>query len=1196
MTRRSIEAGKAVIVVDILDKANASFSKLTSKMMASARGLRNLGQQAAGAGLLTGLISRSVINNFTDFDDKILNLTAKLGYFGIETAQQKANIKDLTKVIIDLGRVTSYTSAEVADAAISLAQAGFSVSEIKSSLKSVLDLARGTNYALGDSADLLANTIRTFNLFKPGDSAQVLAENTKTMGYVASMMVKATRLGTIEIQDLRESMKYASGSATNLGANLSTVLGLLVQMSESGLKASLGGTSMGTAFQNLANNLDQLQGRLPKFQLFMSSLADGTKGVDFGATFSSLMAATKDLDRLEKTRLFQDIFNIRGGRMVSSIQDMERVEFFIKEIASAGEEAALASAKMESGIGGAIRRLISNLDSLNIAMGYTFNESAIAMANFATVGVAALEKMTGAHKLLVGALIFSPVIFIGIAASAMILSVVLAKLRTVLLGLASAFNGLKRFGGFLGSSLKNTGSMIAGMVNNRAAKAGLIKKQAEKVAKMEAKINASVAAAAAKKTPAGQASALARVNASKKMAAFKAEQAKLAEMTKKAKPMAAISRMGSAIAGKASALNNVRKDRADIKGQMKLEGVLQKKNLRDTIAGQKAVRAQFPDVEKRVNRILMLDERRLKNNRTLIKLISARSVMQTEIKNAVALERAIDKAYDRLYSVRQALKSTPTLIKGKGGVPKTNMAFLKLAAEEKQLATFINKNQAQAAFKKLHAQKKMARIQTTMDKGFKTQKRLGNSIAVQKAQITSGKKLAVIEAKRARAAIGAKGLANLGASQKRVAAAGRAMKGASYMKTLFSGANMVKTFATMGKGVSMIFNLSKSFAILTFRLSRFVFSWNFVGLAFNALLLFGHKIPFIRKAFEDIGSGFGAAFQQIGRIAAYAAPALKLFSLAFEAFVKGDSAVGIAAVSAGFEGLVIIIQNQLSAAWNAFAAKVSGIWVVIKQIGTVIWATIDALLKGLVSIGSTLAGPLMQGLTGMFSGGGNFADSFKTVFYAIAIGLNQFVTNFSIAITRFITQGYQLVNRFHLIMADVVNSIPGTGNAGAAMREQAEVNAHQDDFNENVNVGRLKGEAMKRERIITKAFEQVSEVLARSRENKVGQLNNNSQRTSEVMNNIATRLQYQMQKNQIARDLDTQRLADLQNRDKTAPQASGKPAAMEQFQTQLAALVGSIQSVSGNKLLKESPKQIELQAQTNAKLDTLINTVKTQGM
>jgi len=1275
MTRRSIEAGKAVIVVDILDKANASFSKLTSKMMASARGLRNLGQQAAGVGLLSGLVSRSVINNFVEFDDKILNLTAKLGIFGVESDKQKATIKDLSKTIIDLGRVTSYTASQVADAAISLAQAGFSATEIKSSLKAVLDLARGTNYALGDTADLLANVVRSFKMFKPGDSMAALEANKDTMTYVSSMLVKATRLGTIEIQDLRESFRYATGNAADLGVKLSTVLGLLVQMSESGLKASLGGTSMNVAMENFLKNSQAIKEQLPEF-----SISTDKKGnFDFTKSLADLFKATEKFSKVQRTILFGDIFNIRGKRMVSSVQDMERVEFFIKEIQAAAQEGPLAAAKMESGIGGAIRRLINALDTLNIAAGYTFNESAIAMANFATVGIRSLEKFTASHKLLVGALIFSPVIFIGIAASAMILSVVLAKLRTVLIGLASAFNGLKRFGGFLGGSLKNTGGMIAGMVNNRAAKAGLIKKQAEKVAKMEAKINASVAAAAAKKTPAGQASALAKVNASKKMAAFKAEQAKLAEMTKKAKPMAALSRMGSAIAGKASALNNVRKDRADIKGQMKLEAVLQKKNLRDTIAAQKAVKVkagvELPHQQKMnsliKNREVMalheakLHKRRMAESARYVGLVGKadKKVMDSyrkqngilqqiqikakeEIANnarAAKFNSIQEKTYDRLYAIRKRIveldKPIDQIVGAKDGkrTPLTQeklkqmeiarqKQLVDLKMREAKMASIVNAKSATQSsyFQKLeksqttrvNALQMQASLSAKLDLADKRSKQIDKMkgihkeeiatkkhiisadrrIAVQKAQISSSKKLAIIDAQRARASIGAQGMANNAMSQKRVAAAGRAMKGASYMKTLFSGANMAKTFATMGKGVSMIFNLSKSFAILTFRLSRFVFSWNFVGLAFNALLLFGHKIPFIRKAFEDIGSGFGAAFAEIGKIATYAAPALKLFGIAFEAFLKGDTQIGVAAVSAGFSGLVSIIQNQLTAAWNAFAAKVSGIWVVIEQIGTVIWATIDALLKGLGSIASTLAGPLMQGLTGMFSGGGNFADSFKTVFYAIAIGLNQFVTNFSIAITRFITQGYQLVNRFHMIMADVVNSSPGTGNAGAAMREQAEVNAHQDDFNENVNVGRLKGESMKRERIITKAFEQVSEVLARSREAKVSQLNNNSQRTSEAMNNIATTLQYQLQQNQIKRDLDTQRLADLQNRDKSVP---GQPApieAVKSFGYQLSTLVGSIQQVSGNRLLKESPRELETLQEINENIKDLNQTVKTQGM
>jgi len=1279
MTRRSIEAGKAVIVVDILDKANASFSKLTSKMMASARGLRNLGQQAAGAGLLTGLVTRSVINNFTDFEDKILNLSAKLGYFGIETAQQKANIKDLTKVIIDLGRVTSYTSAEVADAAISLAQAGFSVSEIKSSLKSVLDLARGTNYALGDSADLLANTIRTFNLFKPGDSAQILAENMQTINHVSSMMVKATRLGTIEIQDLRESMKYAGGTAVNLGSNLSTVLGLLVQMSESGLKASLAGTSMNTAFLNLANNLEDLQGRLPKFQLFMSTLQDGTKGVDFGQTLKSLMDATKGMDRMEKTKLFGDIFNIRGSRMVSSVQEMERVQFFIQEIAAAGEEAALSAAKMESGLGGAIRRLTSGLEALNITAGYTFKDGATAMTNFATVGVAALEKLTVKHKLLVGSLIFSPVIFIGIAASAMILSVVLAKLRTVLLGLASAFNGLKRFGGFLGGSLKNTGGMIAGMVNNRAAKAGLIKKQAEKVAKMEAKINASVAAAAAKKTPAGQASALAKVNASKKMAAFKAEQAKLAEMTKKAKPMAAISRMGSAIAGKASALNNVRKDRADIKGQMKLEGVLQKKNLRDTIAAQKAVKVkagvELPHQQKlnslTKNRQVMalheakLHKRRMAESARYVGLVGKadKKVMDSyrkqngilqqiqikakeEIANnarAAKFNSIQEKTYDRLYAIRKRIveldKPIDQIVGAKDGkrTPLTQeklkqmeiarqKQLVDLKMREAKMASIVNAKSATQSsyFQKLeksqttrvNALQMQASLSAKLDLADKRSKQIDKMkgihkeeiatkkhiisadrrIAVQKAQISSSKKLAIIDAQRARASIGAQGMANNAMSQKRVAAAGRALKGASYMKTLFSGANMAKTFATLGKGVSMIFSLSKSFAILTFRLSRFVFSWNFVGLAFNALLMFGHKIPFIRKAFEDIGSGFGAAFAEIGKIATYAAPALKLFGIAFEAFLKGDTQIGVAAVSAGFSGLVSIIQNQLTAAWNAFAAKVGAVWITIKGIFVTIWSIIDALMKGLSSAFGSILTPIFDAVGSMFDGKGNFADDLKQVFLVLVMSLNNFITSFFGAISKLVTWGRQFAGEVQVAIGLAFFNIPGFKNAGMMAINSGTQNITKATKEDKARIDEIKAESKIREDAIQKAFFDSAAAFSGDKTNQVNALNAASQKLSEEMSNLVSQLSYDLQTNQIARDLDTQRLADLQNRDKTAPQVPGIQGATGQFQAQLAALVGSIQQVSGNKLLKESPKQIELQAQTNQKLDTLINTVKTQGM
>jgi TP901 family phage tail tape measure protein len=1062
MTRRSIEAGKAVIVIDVLDKANASFNKLTSKMMASARGLRNLGQQAAGAGLLTGLVSRGVINNFVEFEDKILNLTAKLGIFGVETNQQKANIKDLTKTIIDLGRVTSYTSAEVADAAISLAQAGFSITEIKSSLKAVLDLARGTGYALGDTADLLANTVRTFNLLKPGNSAAVLAENMATINHVASMMVKATRLGTIEIQDLRESMKYAGGTSVNLGANLSTVLGLLVQMSESGLKASLAGTSMNTAFLNLANNLEQLQGRLPKFQLFMSTLQDGTKGVDFGQTLKSLMDATKGMDRMEKTKLFGDIFNIRGARMVSSVQEMERVEFFIKEIAAAGEEGALASAKMESGLGGAIRRLVGNLDSLNIAMGYTFRDGAIAIANFATIGVAALERLTASHKILVGALVFSPVIFIGIAGSAMILSVALARLRTMLIGLATAFNALKRFGGFLGGSLMSLGNPLAALKASRIAKAAQYKALQMKVAKQGAAIEAKLQKASASKNSAA---------ATQKIFSTKAYQ---------------------------SFLSNTMKLRG-----MKGAGI----NPLDVM-------------DKTLSRFLATS----KNSQAIIKGLIA--TLSTVFKMPIGSMREFGL---RLNNIKNGFKALMVSGKALPGMLK--------------------------------------RIMLTMSAKIPT-----------KSRSLEGLKGLFGAANQVRGGLSTGHVPNILDTRK-----------------LRSSLSLLKA-GSLAKSASGLVSLSMGFVRLTATMGRFVFSWNFVGLALNALLMFGHKIPFIANTFKTIGDAFTNAFRQIGRIATYAAPALDLFSLAFKAFVKGDTALGVTAVSAGFQGLVAIIQNQLSAAWNAFAAKVAGIWVTFKQIGTVIWATIDALMQGLISIGTTLAGPLMQGLTDMFSGKSNFAEGFSKVMLNIALTLNSFVTNFSIVVVRFITQGFEFVNRFQKALGEAISYIPGTGNAGAAIVEQAEVNSYMDQFKENLSVGKLKGESMKRERVIKKAFTEVAATLAAQRTSKAQDLNKNSQMISNDMANMAATLNRQLQARQMIRDSETARLAALQNRDKSAPGVPNPAVAMKTFEYKLSALVGSIQAVSGNKLLKESPKEIELAQETNAKLDKLINVVQTQGM
>lgn len=353
MSRGAIYAGKAAILITIDDAVDKGLMLVKNKLRKFANGIGATGSSMLRGGVLGSIGSGFMVKQFADFSDELLNLQAKLGYFGKLTGQQRVDMDMLTKTIRHLGRTTSFTSKEVASAATELAQAGFSVTEINNSLQATLDLARGTNYGLADSAAMMANAIRTFNL------------DTKQANQVVSMFVRAARLGTLGIEDLREALKYVSGTAFNLEQTLPVVLGFLVQLSESGLKASLAGTSLNVAMLNLIKNLDKVKGHLPGFDLMF----DNRGQLDFLSTMKELFAMTQGMSATQKTMLFGDVFNIRGARAVSSSQEIKQIEKFITSIATAGNEARLAAATMDSGIGGAIRRATSALDDLGKTIG-----------------------------------------------------------------------------------------------------------------------------------------------------------------------------------------------------------------------------------------------------------------------------------------------------------------------------------------------------------------------------------------------------------------------------------------------------------------------------------------------------------------------------------------------------------------------------------------------------------------------------------------------------------------------------------------------------------------------------------------------------------------------------------------------------------------------------------------------------------
>lgn len=1044
MSRQSIQAGKAVIVVELAEKATFQFDKLTaslsSRMMAASRSLRNTALNATGGFLMTGLVVRSTLKDFIEFESQMLNLAAKMGYVGTVTAEETAVMKDLSQTILDIGRSSAFTSQEVADAAISLAQAGFSAEELKGSLQGVIDLARGTNYALGESADFVANLVRTFEMFKDDDS---LEQRTAKITSLTSQLVKSTRLGTIEIVDLREAFKYAGGTAKNLGVDVETMMGYFVQMSEAGLKASLAGTSINTMMLNLIRNADLIKKKFPGFTIAMKDAGR----IDLLATNRQLLALTQNMDVASKTAFFQDIFNIRGARAFTAAMEIDRVEKFANSIRNAGAESRLAAMKMESGAKGGLQRFLSAIEALNIALGKLYDKEITAILNSLAFLVTQFEEVVKKNKMLVGAFLLTPGILAAMAVGSFTLSFVLARLAVAMKAVSVAGKGLRFLGGTMVSSAQGMANIKIAPSAAAAKIAAEIKAyeaQKQKVLALQARIDNAFARAGALQSAAAQQRANAQIASSVTMRNLIRETIKGQAMHAK------ISRRRNALTS-APALGNAIRDRVQTAQETKF----------------------YKDRQKRYT------------------LYAARMNKQQQY-------------YTNLASIAQ-------------------------------------------------------------NRGFTVQAR--------QYQQSANKARRLRMAAQARAAT-AQGLAR-----------------ASSFQGMTQGLGViVRTAAVGGKGLA---TLAASLGRLSVAATRFVFSWNFVGMALNVLLLFGDKIPVVVNAFSALSKGIGGAFNQIAKIGTYAAPSLDLFRLAFDAFLQGDTGTGIQALQTGFYGLVEIIQNQLLAAWNTFMEHVGYLWIFLQKIFDGLKTIFDSIFSAISQIFQMFSAPLFSSLSEIFGAmSGGTGNTTQTIFTSVIQGLDMVITRFAQVTITLNEYLMKFLAGFVDAIGTLVSYTPGTLQAGAAIKRDAATIASNAEMRASVARGTLEAERKKRAKQFEASMNVNSVLEANKRRDTANYLDNQSSQMMDWLSSQVRLGRNQFNTRAAARDAEMSRLQKPTNPvTETAQQAQQR--IIQQTSAALADVTARLDRAS---LQKRTYSSAELKAMYDALPDRSTEEGKTADM
>ena len=337
--RRDIEAGRAFVTLYV---KNSAFLKSVKNISKSLRSVGDefikLGRTATMAGAAMVAAFALATHAFVSFDDQMRAVKA----FSQATEEQ---FEKLTKQAKELGRTTSYTATQVAEAMATLSRSGFKPHETEAAISTILSLAKATGTDLAEAAGIASGTLRAFEM------------DASKSSHVADVLTAAANNSAQTLTDLGESMMYAAPIAQDYGMTLEDTAKAIGMMANYQIKGTMAGTALKKMMASLAD--PALRQQLDKM---------GISTASFGDTMTGLGVAMATMSGVERIDMMQKMFGLRafGGALKLTKGGFEELGTAID---NAGGVADKTAAEMEGGIGGALRRVKSAFEGIQIAIG-----------------------------------------------------------------------------------------------------------------------------------------------------------------------------------------------------------------------------------------------------------------------------------------------------------------------------------------------------------------------------------------------------------------------------------------------------------------------------------------------------------------------------------------------------------------------------------------------------------------------------------------------------------------------------------------------------------------------------------------------------------------------------------------------------------------------------------------------------------
>ena len=418
----TIRAGAAYVEV------TAETSKLQRNLTSAQAQLQSFGRTCTTVGkdllVLSGAMALPLVmaaKSFAGFDDSMRLVQAV-------TQATDNDFKALTITSQRLGRETSYTAQQVADAMVSLGRMGFAPAEIQAAIADVLNLARATGTDLAEAGDIAANSLRIFGL----EAAK--------MGDVSDVLTVTANSSAQTLTDLFEALKMGGPQAAAAGENIRETCASLAVLANLGIKGSLAGTALRKSFSQFAKVKVQEQLR-----------AVGVETLDANGNLRKMAEIMRDISKVmqtmptaEKLAFAEDIFDIRGSLAgLTLTANTDELDAMMAKLLDVEGVAADTAKKMDAGLGGSFRLLMSAVEGAMNAIATAMNGTLQPFINKVTAVINVFTKWIEQHQGLVtafavvvagAATLGAALIAVGIAAKGV--SAGLAVMQTVTKGFA----------------------------------------------------------------------------------------------------------------------------------------------------------------------------------------------------------------------------------------------------------------------------------------------------------------------------------------------------------------------------------------------------------------------------------------------------------------------------------------------------------------------------------------------------------------------------------------------------------------------------------------------------------------------------------------------------------------------------------------------------------------------------------------